>query len=146
MFDAQEWLQSVSEAARIIAMQAAYQEAVRSRAAISPQSYGTHVSSSSSDRYGAIDTMLSRENSTEDAHKEIDNARQVFEGMARVGALEAEAATVLMLVHINLETKKGAADILHTSLATAKRRYNYGVDWLNAHGLAYAKAGKGRAE
>lgn len=146
MFDAREWLDGVSAAARLIKAHEAHAAAVRSRAAISPQSYDAFVSATGGDTMAQIDAVLAREEGLGKARAEVADARRALSGMALVGSLEADAAAVLLMSHVELEGKKDIARMLGVSLSTVKRRYAYGVDWLDAHGLAHAKTGTGRAQ
>lgn len=148
MFDAREWLLGVEEAARIIDADRRWVEAQRELALrMSPSNTGVH--SGISDPMRPIDFIIDSEKSRRErigfALEEVAEAREALHGMQTIGSLEHEAASMLELVHIELLTKKDAASMLLISYDTGKRRYNYGVDWLNAHGLAYAKAGRGLA-
>lgn len=150
MFDALEWLASVTAAVRSIEADAALISAARGRL----DSLGSCVrevivrSSPPNPMDGLIDVMdLERERSERIAHAkaEVAEARLVFEGLRRIGAMESGAADAMELVHLSLMSKAGAAARLGVSRQTLLRRYLYGVDWLDAHGLAHAKAGIGRA-
>lgn len=144
---AAEWLRTVSDAARMIHSELLWEEAQRNRALSlsAPQGIG----GGSHDKMHAVDVLIdvemSRSQRLAHAFYEINQAREVFEGMKTIGMLEGDAARIFELVHINLIKKTDAANALNMSLPTLKRRYAYGVDWLDAHGLAHAKAGIGRA-
>lgn len=148
MFDAREWLSGVEEAARIIDADRRWAEAQRELAMRAGQS-GVKVMTGIHDPMAPIDYLIDSEKARRDrlgfAINEVLEARAVLHGMQTVGAIEHEAASMLELVHLELLTKKDAAFMLLISYDTGKRRYNYGIDWLNAHGLAYAKAGRGLA-
>lgn len=150
MFDALEWLVSVTAAVRSIEADAVLISAARGRL----DSLGSCVkevivrSSPPDPMDGLIDVMdLERERSERIAHAkaEVAEARLVFEGLRRIGTMESKAADAMELVHLSLMSKAGAAARLGVSRQTLLRRYLYGVDWLDAHGLAHAKAGIGRA-
>lgn len=150
MFDALEWLASVTAAVRSIEADAALISAARGRL----DSLGSCVrevivrSSPPNPMDGLIDVMdLERERSERIAHAkaEVAEARLVFEGMRRIGAMESGAADAMEMVHVACLSKSAAASKMGISRATMLRRYLYGVDWLDAHGLAHAKAGVGRA-
>ena len=150
MFDALEWLVSVTAADRSIEADAVLISAARGRL----DSLGSCVkevivrSSPPDPMDGLIDVMdLERERSERIAHAkaEVAEARLVFEGLRRIGTMESKAADAMELVHLSLMSKAGAAARLGVSRQTLLRRYLYGVDWLDAHGLAHAKAGIGRA-
>lgn len=149
MFDAREWLTGIKEAARIIAADNRLIEARRNSALSLAAPIGIAGRGGAVDRLGALDVALdleaTRSSRLEYALKEIAEAQLVFEGMRTVGVLENDAANVLELETVYLFTQKETAAKLYVSLATVKRRANYGVDWLNAHGLAHAKTGTGRA-
>lgn len=150
MFDALEWLLSVSDAVRSIEADAALSSAARARL----DSLGSCVKevvvrSSPPDRADAIAAMIDLEDERAEriahAKAEVGQARLVFEGLRRIGTMESKAADAMELVHLSLMSKAGAAASLGVSRQTLLRRYLYGVDWLDAHGLAHAKAGVGRA-
>lgn len=150
MFDAREWLQSVTSAVRSIKSDAVLISTARERL----DSLGSVVKevvvrSSAADSTDKIDAVLDLENERRErlanAQREVAEARRVFEGMRRIGKLESNAADVLELVHVSDISKSRAAKRLRVSRSTLLRRYAYGVDWLDAHGLAYAKQGVGRA-
>lgn len=150
MFDAREWLDSVTEAVRSIEADAILMGAARERL----ESLGAVIKevvvrSSATDPMAKVDDVLvleaEREARLSHAMREVNEARLVFEGMRRIGKLESKAADALELVHVVDMTKKDAAKQLGVSRMTLLNRYNYGVEWLDAHGLAYAKEGLGRA-
>lgn len=150
MFDAREWLESVTEAVRSIEADAILMGAARERL----ESLGSVIKevvvrSSASDPMAKVDEVLmleaERESRLAHAMREVNDARLVFEGMRRIGTLESKAADTLELVHVLDMTKKDAAKRLGVSRMTLASRYSYGVEWLDAHGLAYAKEGIGRA-
>lgn len=150
MFDAQEWLQSVTAAVRTIKSDAiAIRDARRRLESLGSVVKEVVVKSTPSDSTDKIDAVLDleaeRSSRLADANREVANARLVFEGMRRIGKLESNAADVLELVHASDMSKHRAAKRLRVSGSTLQRRYAYGIDWLNAHGLAYAKQGVGRA-
>ena len=150
MFDAAEWLRGIEEAARLVDAEERWLEARRLMASRigSPSTIGVHTGVS--DPMAQVDSLLDAENERRGsmlyAYQEIEDARQVFAGMRSIGAMEHSAASMMELVHIGLSTKKDAAKALGLSYDTGKRAYSYGVDWLDAHGLAFAKAGRGLAE
>lgn len=80
------------------------------------------------------------------ARGEVAEAMRVFEGMRSVGELEARAADVLELSHVHIMRRRDVADALALSLGSVQRAYQLGVEWLDAHGLAHAKAAVGAAE
>lgn len=147
MFDAAEWLASVAEAARAIQRDAVMAEA--RRLAAQRLSAPTGIGGGSADPMGpldeAIDQDATRRQRLAHAYDELREAARVFEGLRSVGLMEQEAADVMELVSIGCMTIDEAAEALRTSPRTAKRRKRYGLEWLDAHGLAYAKAGTGRA-
>lgn len=150
MFDAREWLESVTDAVRSIEADAIMLNAARERL----ESLGAVIKevvvrSSASDPMDKVDDVLvleaERESRIAHAMQEVNEARLVFEGMRRIGKMESNAADALELVHVMDLTKKAAGKRLGVSRTTLISRYAYGVNWLDAHGLAYAKAGLGRA-
>lgn len=149
MFDAREWLAGVSEAARIVEHEAQWEEAQRYAAIRISAPLGIAGKSSNSNVMAVVDNLIDTEKTRKDrigyAIEELVNAHSVFEGMRTIGMYERSAADVLELVHVGLVTKKDAAKALYMSYSTVKARYCFGVDWLNAHGLAHAKAGVGLA-
>lgn len=148
MFDAAQWLSEIEQAARLAEAESRWVEAQRMLATrIGAPTTGIHTGIS--DPMKPVDALIDAEKeglgSITAALQEIESAKAVFAGMRSVGAMEHRAASMLELVHIGLLTKKTAASALGVSYDTGKRAYSYGVDWLDAHGLAYAKAGMGRA-
>jgi len=63
-----------------------------------------------------------------------------------IGYEERVAADVLEMRYVSLVPVAVVADSLGVSPSTVRRRGDYGIDWLSAHGLAHAKAGVGVAE
>lgn len=150
MFDARQWLVEVTEAAKLAEAEMRYLDAkamLASRIGGSPMT-GIHTGIGDPMRTvdALIDAEASRSKTMRAALAEVSAAREVFAGMRSVGALENRAASMLELVHIELLTKKDAAESLGVSYDTGKRAYTYGVEWLDAHGIAAAKRGTGLAE
>ena len=150
MFDAEEWLRSVSDAVRWERNDKAFVEALRA----SSLSLGCQLkdvvvaSSGSGDRMAASDELVDhteRLRRGQWARDLVDEAKEVFAGMRMVGVAEQEAANVLQLVHLQLVPHEAVARMLGMSPSTERRRYRYGVDWLGGNGLAHAKAGYGVA-
>lgn len=150
MFDAREWLQEVEQAARLADAETRWLEAQRMMAMRVGGAPTAGIHTGISDPMRPIDALMDsekeRRGSIAGALSELDDARTVFDGMRMVGAMEHRAASMMELVHVQLSTKKDAAAALGVSYDKGKRAYSYGVDWLNAHGIAYAKAGRGIAE
>lgn len=149
MFDAAEWLSEVEQAARLADAQSRWLKAQRMLAMrIGAPTTGIHTGIS--DPMKPIDALIDSEKEKGDAitsaMQEVMEAKAVFAGMRTVGVMEHDAASMMELVHVGLNTKKDAAKALGISYDSGKRAYSYGVDWLNAHGIAYAKAGRGVAE
>lgn len=150
MFDAEEWLRSVSDAVRWERNDAAFVEALRaSSLSLGCQLRDVVVSSSGSgDRMAASDELVDHTELLRRgqwARDLVAEARRVFAGMRLVGVTEQEAANVLELVHLSLVPHGNVARMLGMSPSTERRRYRYGVDWLGGNGLAHAKAGRGLA-
>lgn len=150
MFDAREWLQSVTAAVRSIEADATLiataREQLDSLGSVVKEVVVRSTPSDATDRIDAVlDLEAERMARLSNAYREVAYARLVFEGMRRIGSLESNAADALELVHVSDLSKSHAAKRLRVSRSTFLRRYAYGVDWLDAHGLAYAKAGLGRA-
>ncbi|MBQ9739990.1 MAG: hypothetical protein IJV91_03520 [Kiritimatiellae bacterium] len=149
MFDAREWLKEIEQAARLAEAETRWLEAQR-MLALRLGAPTTRIHTGISDPMRPIDDLMDGERERRDAMDsalaEIEAARAVFSGMRTVGALEHEAASMMELVHIGLATKKDAAEALGISYDAGKRAYRYGVEWLDSHGLAFAKAGKGLAQ
>lgn len=150
MFDAREWLQSVTAAVRSIEADATLiataREQLDSLGSVVKEVVVRSTPSDATDRIDAVlDLEAERMARLSNAYREVAYARLVFEGMRRIGSLESNAADALELVHVSDLSKSHAAKRLRVSRSTFLRRYAYGVDWLDAHGLAYAKAGIGRA-
>lgn len=102
------------------------------------------------DKMGRIDELIDLEagwrHRVESSQAALAEANAVFDGMCRVGALEAEAADFLRLVYVMGYSKAGASRAMLMSKTTGMRRHDYGVSWLSMVGLAHAKAGIGTAE
>lgn len=150
MFDAREWLQSVTAAVRSIEADATLiataREQLDSLGSVVKEVVVRSTPSDATDKIDAVlDLEAERMARLSNAYREVAYARLVFEGMRRIGSLESNAADALELVHVSDLSKSHAAKRLRVSRSTFLRRYAYGVDWLDAHGLAYAKAGLGRA-
>lgn len=149
MFDACEWLGEVTEAAKLVESERRWLDAQRMMALRIGSPSMTTIHTGIGDPMAQIDALMDSENvrtkNISLALSEVEAARSVFSGMRSVGSMEHQAASILELVHIGLMTKKDSAESLGISYSAAKRAYQYGVDWLNAHGVAYAKAGKGLA-
>lgn len=151
MFDALEWLHSVAAASRSIRSERLLSETRRDLLAV--KGYDPtreQVSSSAShDKMAPLDDLMDWESARDErmwcARSEIEAAIRTFEGMRSVGAHEAESADVLELVYVSLASYRYAASKLHVSPRTIRRWHDFGVDWLDAHGVAHAKAGVGAA-
>lgn len=149
MFDALEWLQSVEDAARMAAAELRWIDAagMLSMRSGNPMS---RIHTGASDPMGHVDAMIDAEpahrRALAEASAAMDDARAVFSGMRSIGPMECDAASMMELVHIGLSTKKDAAAALGLPYSAGKSAYRYGVDWLDSHGLACAKAGRGLAE
>lgn len=147
---AREWLASVTSAAKAARAEETREELARLAAHRLGSSLGGDVRSPNiSDKTAAIDAYLDGEKASADrkaaALAEVARAREVFDGLRSVGWMEAEAANVLEAVHIGMLTKHEIAEAAHESYSTIRRRYSFGVDWLDAHGIAHARAGIGSA-
>lgn len=150
MFDAAEWLRGVEEAARLAESERRWLD-VQRMMAMRTGSPATHtVHTGFGDPMAAIDALMDSEpertKNIEIAMAEVEDAKDVFRGMRQIGAMEHRAATMMELVHIGMLTKKEASEMLGISYSSGKVAYSYGVDWLDAHGIAYAKSGRGLAE
>lgn len=149
--DAREWLRSVSDSARLILADSKLEELRRSQALSISAPFTTEVISRTPnpDRMRAVDKLIdaqaTRRERLAGAYEDIAQARSAFEGMRSVGWMEHEAADVLEAVHVLLMSKQQIALALNLSYATTRRRYDYGVDWLDAHGIAHAREGYGLA-
>lgn len=150
MFDAAEWLRSVTDAVMWERNDKAYMDALRA----SSLSLGCHwrdvvvASSGSGDRMAASDELVDLEGHARRgdwAASAVEEAGRVFDGMRTVGSMEQQAANVMQMVHMGLIPHETVARMLGMSASTERRRYNYGVEWLSANGLARAKAGRGGA-
>ena len=152
MFDAREWLESVAAASRSIRSENLLSESRRDLLAVKAYDPTRVIvaSSPSPDKMVALDALIDWESARDErmmgARREIESALLAFEGMRRVGAHEAEAADVLELVYVGLSSYRYAARQLHVSSRTIRRWHDFGVDWLDAHGIAHAKEGIGHAE
>lgn len=149
MFDAREWLKEVEEASKLADAQIRWLQARRMMASRFGGSPTIGVHTGISDPMAQMDALMDAENehagTIGGAVSEVMAARKVFDGMRQIGAFEATAASMMELVHVGLSTKKAAAEALGISYASGKRAYSYGVEWLDSHGIASAKAGTGLA-
>lgn len=149
MFDAREWLSEVEAAARLAESERKWLDAQRMMAMRLGSPSMTTIHTGLSDPMAGIDALMdsevARTKSIAGALEELDAAKLVFAGMRGIGAMEHRAASMMELVHIGLLTKKDAAEALGISYSCGKSAYALGVDWLNAHGLAFAKNGTGSA-
>lgn len=152
MFDALEWLKSVSAASRSIRSEHLLSETRRDLLSVKGYDPTREQVSSSShhDKMAPLDDLMDWEAARNErmggARSEIEAAIRTFEGMRSVGAHEAESADVLELVYVSLASYRYAARKLHVSARTIRRWHDFGVDWLNANGIAHAKASMGIAE
>lgn len=151
MFDARQWLRSVSDASETLSAESEMDEARRAAS----MSLGCHLRdvvvafTPNPDKNGLsdeiLDAELSKRNRLATSEGIIRDALLVFEGMRGVGLLEAQSADVLELTHVYRLSRRAVAQSLHIGCTTYDRRYEYGVDWLSANGIAHAKAGTGAA-
>lgn len=147
---AREWLASVTSAVKAVKAEETHEELARLAATRLGSPLGDGVRSPNvADKMAAVDAYLDGAESSAsrkaEALAEIARAREVFDGLRSVGWMEAEAANVLEAVHIGMLTKREVAAAAHESYATVRRRYSFGVDWLDSHGIAHARAGIGAA-
>ena len=146
--DAREWLDSVTQAARLVRAEGD-REAVMRNAALGLSRRADSMPSGGRDAMALVDSIAdleaTRKQRMASSAREVARAREVFDGMRLVGKLEADAATVLEGVHVGLMGKSAVARSLGVSRSTVKRRYSYGLDWLDAHGMARAREGMGAA-
>lgn len=152
MFDAVAWLRSVSDAAASIEADSEMEQARRAASlslgchlreivvAFTPN----HDKNAVSDEI--LDSELAKRGRLMTSESIIRDALLVFEGMRGVGLLEAQSADVLELTHVYRLSRRSICSSLRIGTSTFYRRYEYGVDWLSANGLAHAKAGTGKAE
>ena len=147
---AREWLASVTLAARALRAEEMREELARVAALGLGSSLGSLPHAHGiSDKMAAVDALIDSEKDAHDrkiaALDDLARAREVFDGLRSVGWMEAEAANVLESVHVNLMPKTDIAEAVHESYSTIRRRYDYGVEWLDAHGIAHAREGIGSA-
>lgn len=149
MFDARSWLMEVTEAAKLAEAERRYLEARMFLATRIGGAPSTGIHTGITDPMKQVDALIDaeqgRSRTLQAAMEEVSAAREVFAGMRSVGSLESRAASMLELVHVDLITKKDAAEALGISYDSGKRSYLFGVEWLDAHGIAAAKSGKGMA-
>lgn len=151
-FDAREWLRAVSGAARLVREDSRMADARRELASSSgPSIRDVLVASTPSQdvmaRYDAIiDADEARQRRISSARAVVAECVAVMAGMRLVGEQESAAADVLELVYVELVPRAEVARLLRASESTVRRRHDYGCDWLDAHGVAHAKAGTGSAE
>lgn len=148
---ASEWLASVTDCAKLIRAERNFEEMRRvSALGLTAPFNPDNVHATRLDSTRAIDDLLDAQSSRRErlasAYEEIATARAVFDGMRSVGWLEHESADVLEACHVALMRKVDIARALNISYSTLKRRYEVGVDWIDAHGVARAKEGAGFAE
>jgi hypothetical protein len=150
-FDAREWISSVRDAARMLASRESLMEARREAA----MSLGCHLRdvvvafTPDSDKMRRVDDLVDSEDdhgASADAARTLSEAAAAFDGMRRVGYREARAADVMELSAVYGMSRRDIAGRLSMSVSTANRAYDYGLDWLDANGLAHAISGTGRAE
>lgn len=151
-FNALEWLEGVADAASFVRDHERLAEERREVAT----SYGATIkdvmvsSSPSQDVMAPIDALVMADEANARlvarASADVAEAMLVFAGMRAVGYQERVAADVLERRYVMLRTMQDVAASLGVSQSTVRRRADYGVDWLSAHGLAHAKAGVGVAE
>lgn len=150
-FNALEWLEGVADAAMLVRDHERLSEERREVAT----SYGATIkevnvsSSPSMDVMAPIDALVMADEANArlvaSAMAEVASARLVFAGMRAIGYEERVAADVLEMRYVSLVPVSVVADSLGVSPSTVRRRGDYGIDWLSAHGLAHAKAGLGMA-
>ena len=150
MFDARSWLSEVTEAARLAEAESRYLEARMMLATRIGGAPTTGIHTGITDPMKQVDALIDAEQghsrTLKAAMAEALEARTVFAGMRSVGSLESRAASMLELVHVDLLTKKDAAEALGISYDSGKRSYTFGVEWLDAHGIAAAKSSMGIAD
>ena len=151
-FNALEWLEGVADAAMLVRDHERLSEERREVAT----SYGATIkevnvsSSPSMDVMAPIDALVMADEANArlvaSAMAEVASARLVFAGMRAIGYEERVAADVLEMRYVSLLSVSQVSSVLGVSPSTVRRRGDYGVEWLDSHGLAHAKAGVGVAE
>lgn len=147
---AREWLQGVTECARLILAEKRFEEMRRNSAlGLSAPFNADAVRGGGRDPMRAIDELIDAQGTRRErlasAYEEIATARATLEGMRSVGWMEHESADILEAHHVNLMQKTDIARALAISYTTLRRRYDFGLDWLDAHGIARAREGHGLA-
>lgn len=151
-FSAIEWLESVSEAVRTVKADEALEEQRRELVLGGGATLHDVMVSQTPDMdvMRPVDALIEyaegRCRRVSAAQSEIMDAMRVFEGMRAVGPMEARAADVFELCYVHLMSRRNVAQKMCISPTTLQTVSAYGVDWLNSHGLAHAKAATGRAE
>lgn len=150
-FDAREWLRGVSDAIRTLQIERQWVEMQRERSlSLGTMFKEVNISTTPNvDKMGASDALVDYEMDVErsiHAKSEVREALDVFEGMRNVGPMEYMAANVMQMRHVDLMGVADVARQMCVSRATVQRRYDYGIDWLSAHGIGHAKSGTGAAE
>lgn len=148
---ASEWLAGVSDSAKLIRAARDFEELRRNSAlGLTAPFNPDNVHSTRLDPTRAIDELMDAQASKRErmasAYEEIAQARATFEGMRSIGWMEHESADILEAYHVGLMRKTDIARALNMSDSTLKRRYEFGVNWLDANGVARAKSGMGMAE
>ena len=151
-FDAREWLQGIADAVAFVRDADRLAEERREVAT----AYGATIkdvmvaSTPNQDVMAPIDNLIVAETANaklvEQALADIAEARLVLAGMRAVGPNERTAADVLECRYVELWSLERVSALMMVSVSTVRRRVEYGIDWLDAHGLAHAKAGAGVAE
>lgn len=147
-FDARRWLESLSQAARLIHNEQVLAQARRERMlSLSGSSSGERVSSTpSQDPMRAVDDVIDAEASSNErlksARTEIESGRQVFIAMREMQPTIAEAATALEMIYLYGMSQHEAANTLNVSFSTIRRRKEFGIDWLDANGLPNVANGR----
>lgn len=147
-FDARSWLSQVSEAASLVRTEERLAAARREAMASLPSaSRGPRVASSpSQDPMARVDAVVDAERasaaSLSGARAEVAAARRAFAAMRANPGPVADAAVVLELVHVDGMTVYAASQALGEPRSTVRRRYELGVDWLDANGLPNVAAGR----
>lgn len=150
-FDAREWLAQVSEASALVRSEEALARARRdSLASVPHASSGVVVASGSvSDPMARVDALIDAESasatSLASARAEVETARRAFRAMRGHAGPVSEAGVVLELVHVDGMSVPTAAASLGMPRSTARRRYDLGVDWLDANGPAGVASGRASA-